>query len=241
MHERVCVFVSRACPWLRCPAGVNAAVDDILRVNAAMLTEEAAVAIFVAKHTHTTRDSLSNKLAHQYNITSKSVRDIWNLRTWGWATLPHWTSADKRHFLSTRLCAACRQNGVTSLEAACERCTVTKRRGRPPGIKETKPRNRTGVARTANTMDDDAGASTGGPMMMHLGIPGLFPSHLLLQQQMVSMAQRGMPPSHALNLNTSPDLWNPAMPSHRSSGAGADGRLSILYITHTHTHTHIDR
>ena len=40
----------------------------------ATLTEEAAVAIFVAKHTHTTRDSLSCKLATQYKITSKSVR-----------------------------------------------------------------------------------------------------------------------------------------------------------------------
>ena len=40
----------------------------------ATLTEEAAVAIFVAKHTHTTRDSLSCKLASQYGITSKSVR-----------------------------------------------------------------------------------------------------------------------------------------------------------------------
>jgi hypothetical protein len=40
----------------------------------ATLTEEAAVAIFVAKHTHTTRDSLSLKLAQQYKITSKSVR-----------------------------------------------------------------------------------------------------------------------------------------------------------------------
>jgi hypothetical protein len=36
--------------------------------------------------------------------------------------------------------------GVQSVETACERCTVrctvTKRRGRPPGIKETKPRKR---------------------------------------------------------------------------------------------------
>jgi len=40
----------------------------------ATLTEESAVAIFVAKHTHTTRDSLSCKLATQYGITSKSVR-----------------------------------------------------------------------------------------------------------------------------------------------------------------------
>lgn len=40
----------------------------------ATLTEEAAVAIFVAKTTHTSRDSLSCKLASQYGVTSKSVR-----------------------------------------------------------------------------------------------------------------------------------------------------------------------
>ena len=68
------------------------------------------------------------------------------MRTWGWATVPHWTEADKRRYLDDRLCPACRRLGVQTLETACERCTVrctvTKRRGRPPGIKETKPRKR---------------------------------------------------------------------------------------------------
>jgi len=39
------------------------------------------------------------------------------------------------------------ETGIQTAETACERCTVrctvTKRRGRPPGIKETKPRKRT--------------------------------------------------------------------------------------------------
>jgi len=47
----------------------------------AMLSEEAAVAIFVAKHSHTTRDSLSCKLAQQYGITSKSVRGAFSQAT----------------------------------------------------------------------------------------------------------------------------------------------------------------
>ena len=68
-----------------------------------------------------------------------NIADIWNMRTWGWATLPHWTEADKRRYLEDRLCPACRRRGVQTVEAACERCTVrctvTKRRGRPPGIK----------------------------------------------------------------------------------------------------------
>ena len=52
----------------------GAAAEGTKAATGAMLTEEAAVAIFVAKHTHTTRDSLSCKLAQQYVITSKSVR-----------------------------------------------------------------------------------------------------------------------------------------------------------------------
>jgi hypothetical protein len=38
------------------------------------LTEDAAVAIFVAKHSHSARDSLARELAAKYSITSKSVR-----------------------------------------------------------------------------------------------------------------------------------------------------------------------
>ena len=113
------------------------------------LSAKSAVEIFVAKHSHTSRDALSCKLAVDYGITSKSVRgthacvrlraadlcwgsrrrgawrvrrhdilraapppDIWNMRTWGWATLPHWTDADKRRYLEDRLCPACRRRGA---------------------------------------------------------------------------------------------------------------------------------
>jgi hypothetical protein len=100
-------------------------------------------------------------------VNTPRSTDIWNMRTWGWATLPHWTESDKRRYFDDRLwysvdllywCKStntdvllsgspgCRRRGVQSIETACDRCivrcTVTKRRGRPPGIKETKPRKR---------------------------------------------------------------------------------------------------
>jgi len=49
------------------------AKDDAKDANTT-LTAKAAIEIFVAKHSHTSRDALSVKLAKEYCITSKSVR-----------------------------------------------------------------------------------------------------------------------------------------------------------------------
>ena len=53
-------------------------------------------------HTHTHTHTVD------YGITAKSVRDIWNMRTWGWATIPYWTEDDKRRYpahVRVRVCA----------------------------------------------------------------------------------------------------------------------------------------
>ena len=63
-----------AAPVAVAEAGKDVAAPAQQPAAGAMLTEDAAVAIFVAKQSHTTRDSLSCKLASQYGITSKSVR-----------------------------------------------------------------------------------------------------------------------------------------------------------------------
>jgi hypothetical protein len=34
------------------------------------------------------RDGTTRALVKQYNITIKGVRDVWNLRTWTWNTMP---------------------------------------------------------------------------------------------------------------------------------------------------------
>ena len=59
------------------------------------ITEEEAVIIFRAnKAERVKRDRLASRLADEYGITAKAVRDIWSLRTWIRATKPHWTSDD---------------------------------------------------------------------------------------------------------------------------------------------------
>ena len=77
------------------------------------------------------------------------------MRTWGWATLAHWSAADRCFFIENRLCAACRRKGVKTVEAACSQCSVTKRRGRPPGVKETRPREKRSLHRVPHKRDSN--------------------------------------------------------------------------------------
>lgn len=63
-----------------------------------------AISIFVAKQKNRNkRDGLATNLATEHGITAKAVRDIWNLRTWTWATRPYWTAFDTEHFERKRL------------------------------------------------------------------------------------------------------------------------------------------
>ena len=69
----------------------------------AKISQEAAIAIFVAKKRRahrSRRDNLASTLAARYGITPRAVRDIWNLRTWAHATQPFWTTDDHKIFLS---------------------------------------------------------------------------------------------------------------------------------------------
>ena len=99
--------------------------------SSATLDGEAAIAIYLAKAARTPRDSTSSLLAAQYKVTMKAVRDVWNLRTWVWTTMPYWTRSDKEKFLRKHLCTKCRSRGVRSLLSACKDCAGPRRRGRP--------------------------------------------------------------------------------------------------------------
>ena len=90
-----------------------------------------AIKIYLAKSSRTARDSTSAALASEYGITMKAVRDIWNLRTWRWETMPFWSSADTSAFLAGHLCASCKARDVRALEQACTTCAGPRRRGRP--------------------------------------------------------------------------------------------------------------
>jgi len=113
------------------PPSVSADAAEVQNSLVATLDKEAAIAIYLAKASRTPRDRTSAALAAQYNITMKAVRDVWNLRTWTWKTMPYWTRSDQERFMRKHLCAQCRDKGVQTLAAACKTCARPRRRGRP--------------------------------------------------------------------------------------------------------------
>ena len=67
----------------------------------------------VAKH-----PTLANDLAHQFGLSPRAIRDIWNLRTWWTATMPLWTAEDwvlfRTKYSETRMCESCKRQAVDS-------------------------------------------------------------------------------------------------------------------------------
>lgn len=64
-----------------------------------ILTAAEATAIFKARAERWGKqDGLAAKLATEYAITPKAVRDIWNLRTWADTTRALWTASDHAHW-----------------------------------------------------------------------------------------------------------------------------------------------
>ena len=62
-----------------------------------------AIHIFVAaKHDRAKRDGLAIRLANEFGITAKAVRDIWNLRTWAQVTKPFWSPLEECHFVKRK-------------------------------------------------------------------------------------------------------------------------------------------
>jgi len=131
------------------------------------ITEEEAVIIFRAnKAERVKRDRLASRLADEYGITAKAVRDIWSLRTWIRATKPHWTSddhtrsANKRPPGSARLHRACgRRQGpkqVTRAHSEPATAAVPRPSCRLPSLIKTKPGAVDQAGQVAD-IDDDAG------------------------------------------------------------------------------------
>ena len=111
------------------------------------------------------RDSLAAQLAAEFGITSKAVRDIWNLRTWTWTTLPYWTQADHDDFLPKHLCENCKvehkAGNVRVLSDACELCANPPPLGRPI-TDRTVPFDNTGLSATAHVAEAQAVMETDG-------------------------------------------------------------------------------
>ena len=79
-------------PYLHAPqAGQHWPSESPTGQRRTYLDEAAVVHIFRAKHSNPgVRDlNLSGKLAREYGVTAKAVRDIWNSRTWKSVTEPY--------------------------------------------------------------------------------------------------------------------------------------------------------
>ena len=117
---------------MACAVVATACVDaDDRAAKTTTLTAHDAIDIYLAKASRSARDSSTSVLSKRYNITMKAVRDVWNLRTWAWTTMPYWTRIDLAKFLRKHLCTQCQRRGVTSLASACKDCAKPRRRGRP--------------------------------------------------------------------------------------------------------------
>ena len=106
----------------------TACVDADDRAAKTTLTAHDAIDIYLAKASCSARDGSTSVLSKRYNITMKAVRDVWNLRTWAWTTMPYWTRSDLAKFLRKHLCTQCQRKGVTSLASACKDCAKPRRR-----------------------------------------------------------------------------------------------------------------
>ena len=93
-----------------------------------VLTNDDARAIYQVKN-HGKGPHDAARFADQYGITAKAIRDIWNHRTWVRATVAIWTHEQVTAYVHKRLCAGCRNSGISfDHGTACPRCMRSVRR-----------------------------------------------------------------------------------------------------------------
>ena len=68
-------------------------VADTVRGQGSQEAPSECVSVEQAQHKQ--RDGMAAEFAERYGISSKAVRDIWNLRTWTTVTKPYWTQEDE--------------------------------------------------------------------------------------------------------------------------------------------------
>lgn len=130
-----------------------------------ILTAEQAVEIYTKRNlkgsSHATSSCISNEVAEQYGVNSKTIRDIWNRATWVKATRPLWTEEEEALYVRAETNANAASEGGPArpgAENAASGDGVVKRtRGRPKGSRDLRPR----VKRKSDTWDEVEGESGG--------------------------------------------------------------------------------
>jgi hypothetical protein len=80
-----------------------------------ILTEDQAIEIFKMRPAQVSdRTALCLELADRYQVTTTSIRHIWDRRTWLWTSMPYWTEEDTAQALATGLCDECVRKKVAA-------------------------------------------------------------------------------------------------------------------------------
>jgi len=109
-----------------------------------ILSKQQAMDIYTMRSPDTTVDpdlkvvaGKSSMVAEMYGVSPKTIRDIWNRKTWTQVTRPAWTAEEADMHAQEQALAK-----LPPAERARLKADFKKKRGRPPGSKDSRPRRR---------------------------------------------------------------------------------------------------
>lgn len=109
-----------------------------------ILSKQQALDIYSMRTADTTSDPAlkavagkSSMVAEMYGVSPKTIRDIWNRKTWAQVTRTMWTQEEADDYAVEQA-----QAKLPPAERLAIRAEMKKRRGRPPGSKDSRPRRR---------------------------------------------------------------------------------------------------
>ena len=73
---------------------------------------DASEAAIIFRSKHGVHAQSTKDLAQQYNLSTKAVRDIWNMRTWVKVTAPYWSPVERYMWLRKLCCPSCISTGA---------------------------------------------------------------------------------------------------------------------------------
>mmetsp|Transcript_30856 Transcript_30856/g.82713 ORF Transcript_30856/g.82713 Transcript_30856/m.82713 type:complete len:342 (-) Transcript_30856:1482-2507(-) len=105
-----------------------------------------------------TRSQLTSRIALEHGVTAKTIRDIWNRRTWAKATRPLWTPAEAKLYHAKKQAAASSAAGTSSSpSSAAKRDSSEGGDRRADGESEEESEEEDGESRA-----EDEGSRAGG-------------------------------------------------------------------------------
>lgn len=109
-----------------------------------ILSKQQAINIYSMRSPDTTSDPAlqvvagkSSMVAEMYSVSPKTIRDIWNRKTWTQVTRGMWTEKEAEDYAIEQA-----QAKLPLAERLALKSELCKRRGRPPGSKDSRPRRR---------------------------------------------------------------------------------------------------